>query len=312
MPTDTFRDTSALVFGASGFLGRPLVRRLAQSGARVHAVSRRAGPGRDQDGVMWARCDASDAGQVDALFEAVRPRLVYNLTSDSRGGREIELIPDSLRNDLIAAVNIMLAACRHRSGLLITTGSLEEPVGDAGDAVPSSPYAAAKWAGATYARMMAALYDLPVTILRPFMTYGPGQKPFKLVPSVLEGLIEGRPIPLSSGHRLVDWVFLDDVVDAFVRAAEAPPAGTVPIDIGSGALLSIRDFLSIAAELTGGADLLRFGALQDRPMEIEKAAITDPADRLLGWRASTAPDQGLAATIMEIRATRRLGRPASP
>lgn len=304
MDRSNLRDTPIVVFGVSGFLGRPLVRQLASCGARVHAVSRSVKGGEDTDGVVWHACDAADLDAVSSLFASINPRIVFNLTSDSQGGREIDLIPDSLRNDLLAAVNIMIAAHRHEIEHLITTGSMEEPAGDAATAVPSSPYAAAKWAGSAYARMMSALYDLPVTILRPTMTYGLGQKSYKLVPSVIEALLDEREIPLSSGNRLIDWVYLDDVTDAFIRAAIAPPAGATPIDIGSGRPVSIRDCLSVIAALTGGGRFLRFGALPDRPLEREFTADTETAARLLGWRARTSLETGLAKTIAFIRADR--------
>ena len=307
MAPPSLRDSTVLVFGGSGFLGRPLVRRLAEAGARVHAASRSVSPGTDGDGVHWFPCDASDLEQVTAAFARIRPRIAYNLTSDSRGGREIDLIPDSLRNDLVAGVNIMMAASRLPVERLVTTGSMEEPLGDAATAVPSSPYAAAKWAGAAYARMMAALHDLPVTILRPMMTYGPGQKAYKLLPSVIAAILEERTIPVSSGERLVDWVFLEDVTEAFVRAALAPAAGTQPVDIGTGRLVSIRDCLAIIAEITGGGRFIALGGLPGRWMEMERAADTEVAARLLGWSATTPLRFGLEKTIAAARAARQAG-----
>lgn len=301
----------ALIFGGNGFFGRPLASALLARGMVVHAASRR-GPGDEPspapDGnLVRHRCDAADPGAVARLVASVRPSVVYNLTSDSRGGREIDLIPGSLRNDLVAGVNILMAAERVGVDRVVVTGSMEEPHGDAGSTVPSSPYAAAKWAGAAYARMMAVLHDLPVTILRPMMTYGPGQKTYKLLPSVAAALVEGRPVPVSSGRRLVDWVYIDDVVAALVAAGERPPLGAFAVDIGTGVLISTRACLTLLGDLTGRPDLIRFGALPDRALEVERAADTGPARDRLGWQAATPLNHGLERMLDAARANRTRG-----
>ena len=71
-----------------------------------------------------------------------------------------------------------------------------------------------------------ALHELPVVHLRVFMVYGPGQLDLrKLVPYVTVSLLRGEAPRLTSGARAVDWIYVDDVVDAFLRAAVAPGAG---------------------------------------------------------------------------------------
>ncbi len=88
--------------------------------------------------------------------------------------------------------------------------------------VPGSPYAAAKTAVASYGRMFHALYGLPIVHLRVFMVYGPGPQDItKLVPYVTGCLLRGEPPRLSSGTREIDWIYIDDVVEAFVAAAHA-------------------------------------------------------------------------------------------
>lgn len=288
-----------LVVGASGFLGAHLTRRLALGGAEVIAFSRSAGPEHwaGQTGIRPWRGDAADRAQVEAVFAQTRPDLVYHLTSDSRGGREMALIPDSIRNDVMAALLVMEAVHRFGTGRLVLTASMEEPVGEAGSAVPSSPYAAAKWMAAGYARMLSALHGLPAVVLRLMMTYGPGQKDYKVIPATILALLRGQPATLSSGVRPVDWVYVDDVTEAFVRAGLAPDPGAASIDIGTGRLTTLRDCLSLVGELTGRPELLRFGGQADRPLEMVRAAETETAARLLDWRATTSLRDGLARTI---------------
>ena len=93
-------------------------------------------------------------------------------------------------------------------------GSLEEP--DTADAVPTSPYAASKL-GARARASVQRLMGLQVTVLRVFIVYGPGQRDVgKLVPHTILSLLRGDPPRISSGVREIDWIYLDDVVEAFL------------------------------------------------------------------------------------------------
>jgi len=239
------------------------------------------------------------------VFREVQPEIVFHLTSDSRGGRDLSLIPDSIRNDIVATTNVLAEAVRCNVKRFVMTGSLEEPTGSAADAVPSSPYAAAKWASCGYARMIAALHDLPVTVLRLMMTYGPGQKDNKVVPYTIRTILAGETAQLASGMRMLDWVYVDDVTDAFLRAGVAPSTGGRAIEIGTGRLVRLRDLLGLVGELLGRPDLLAFGAMPERPMEREAAADPTDAFQTLGWRAGTSLRDGLLQTIDAYRARSR-------
>ena len=285
-----------LIFGGAGFIGAHLARRLAMLRAEVVCASRSAPAGRWKNCVTIERCDASDLAAVSRLMDKVRPDLVYQLTSDSRGGGALSLIPDSIRNDVMATVNVLTASAE-RGTRTVVAGSFEEPIGKADSAVPSSPYAAAKWAGAGYARMFSELHGLPVSVLRVMMTYGPGQKDYKVLPYVIRKIAAGEPAMLSNGARQLDWVYVDDVADAFARAGAAPYPGAQSIPIGSGRTWPLRKLLETVGTMMGRADLLHFGAGEVRRMEREEAADLAPAARLLGWRATTSLEEGLRATI---------------
>lgn len=149
--------------------------------------------------------------------------------------------------------------------------------------------------------MFHGLYQTPVVILRPFMTYGPGQAMSKLVPSVTLSLLRGEPPKLSSGGLRADWVYIADVIEGFLLAATASGIDGRTIDLGSGNLVSIRN---IVRELVAATDTKikpMFGALPDRPGEQERAANTGTASDLLGWCATTTLNNGLRQTVNWLR-----------
>jgi nucleoside-diphosphate-sugar epimerase len=294
-----------LVTGATGFLGRPLVRRLSVAGYEVHGVSRHPptldDPARELPATAWWEIDLAEPGRSLEMLERLRPSVVVHLTSESRGAPDREVVEATFRNDLQATVRLLDAASRTGVRRLVMTTTLDEPLGRGAQATPATPYAAAKWAAAGYARMYAARFGLPTVILCPMMVYGPGQKPFKVIPSIILAMLAGEPPRLSSGQRPLDWVYVDDVVAAFVAAIEAtsPPVG--PIDLGTGRLRTVREMADRIHALIPGSPSPVFGSLPDRPDETVRRASTRQAREAFGWRATTGIGAGLHRTIESYR-----------
>lgn len=286
-------ESTVLVTGARGFIGGHLLRRLVGLGARVHAVSRDGAP--RQPDVRWWRRDMCDGAQVEDLVQRVAPDVVFHLASVVAGARDPALVAPMFRANLAGVVHLLASTQRLGGTRVVLAGSMEEPRADES---ASSPYAAAKGAATEYARMYRDLWQLPVTTLRISMVYGPGQPDLrKVVPYVITSLAGGRPPRLSSGRREIDWVYVDDVVDAFLAAAAAPPSVGGAFDIGSGVGVSIRDTVARIGRLMGTTVQPRFDAGADRPRDT--ARIADPSAALasLGWRPATGLDDGLTRTI---------------
>jgi nucleoside-diphosphate-sugar epimerase len=196
----------------------------------------------------------------------------------------------------VSTVNVLLLAaetgCR-----FVLAASLTEPMPTVAEVRVGSPYAAAKWASGIYAKMFRDLYDVPVVLLRPFMTYGPGQNESKVIPHVILSLLRGDAPKLSSGQQQVDWIYVDDVVDGFVAAACLPHAESRIIDLGSGTLASVRDIVEQLVRLTGASVEPLFDALPDRIHEPARVANLADARTILNWQPRIALSEGLARTV---------------
>ncbi|MCG5220678.1 NAD-dependent epimerase/dehydratase family protein [Streptosporangium soli] len=290
-----WRETRVLVTGAGGFIGSHLLRRLRLLDAEVHATSRRART-RATQGVTWHVSDLGDPDAVGELLRRTRPDVVFHLASEVTGSRDVRIVPATLRANLTSVVNLLTAVTETPETRVVLAGSLEEP--REGEPTPSSPYAVAKWAASGYARMFHRLYGVPVSTLRIAMVYGPGQPDTsKLVPYVTLALLRGEEPAIGSGTRLLDWIHVDDVVDAFVCAAERERAAGGSFEIGSGVGTSIRETVEMLHRIVGGASLPRFGALSDRPLDSARIADLQLADEILGWRPATKLEQGLSQTV---------------
>ena len=286
-----------LVTGASGFIGSHLCRRLCSVAAEVHAVSRTACP-RISGRIRWWRADLADIESARRLFDAVRPEVVYHLAGHVLGARDVELVVPTFQSNLTSSVNLFTVATQIGCDRIILPGSLEEPEGDCAEAVPSSPYAAAKWAASSYARMFHALYDAPVVITRIFMVYGPGrQSSQKLIPYVTMSLLRGEPPKLSWGTRSIDWVYVEDVVDGLLAAALKPGLEGSRVDLGSGTLVTVRGLVERLVELVDTNVRPQFGGVPERPLEQVRAANLAETREKLGWMPATSLDDGLRRTV---------------
>lgn len=300
-----FEGRRVLVTGGDGFIAHHLRTRLARiPGCRADATSRvprapeahRAGD--DGPSARWWTLDLTDTEAVERRILEIRPDVIVHLAGFVSGARELDAVMPALRGNLLATVNVLTAASRAGTGRIVLAGSMEEPRADDPDAVPGSPYAASKWAASGYARLFHALYGLPVIVLRIFMTYGPAQKDVtKVLPYVILSALRGEAPELGNGARPVDWIYVQDVVEAIEAACAAEGAVGRSLDVGSGSLVTIRE---VALRLTAMIDpslAPRFGARADRPLEHPRAADTAGTKAAIGWAPRTTLEEGLGRTV---------------
>jgi nucleoside-diphosphate-sugar epimerase len=196
----------------------------------------------------------------------------------------------------MSTVNLLTAAVEADCPRVVLAGSLEESCGD--EAIPSSPYAAAKSSASAYARMFNSLYGLQTITLRIAMVYGPGQPDeSKLIPYVIRSLLNSTPPRLASGRRQVDWVYVDDVVDAMIASAGDIDQTCLNVEIGSAASASIGDVADRLCQLVDPSVRPILGAVADRPGDRSWTADISQAFQCLGWRPRTSLADGLRRTV---------------
>jgi nucleoside-diphosphate-sugar epimerase len=290
-----FHGRKVLVTGASGFIGSHLCERLAASGTDVHGISRR--PRKDSH-ITWWPCDLSNPDEVEQVMDAVKPSVIYHLASYVTGTRSMDAVHPTFVANLTSTVCLMTAAAKIGVDRFVTAGSLEEPDAQRGEYVPASPYGAAKFAATAYARMFHDVYGLPVVHLRLFMVYGPAQQDImKLVPYVTLQSLRGDAPKISNGTRQVDWIYVDDVVDAMIATALAPGLHGKTIDIGSGNMESIRGVVERIVRIANPEIRPEFGTMEDRAKDIIRRADVDHATEHLDWTSKVDLDEGLRRTV---------------
>ena len=286
-----------LITGATGFLGSHLCGRLSESGAEVHAASRSQRSAEVESSVRWWQVDMTDVSAVRHLLTTVEPSIIYHLSGLSVAAPDCELVLPIFHSLLGSTVNVLTAATEIGKPRVVLAASLTEPEGGRKEPTPGSPYAAAKWAAGGYARMFHRLYQLPVVLVRPFQTYGPGQDERKLIPYMILSLLRGEAPKLSSGNQQFDWIYIDDVVDGLIAGGETANVEGSTIDLGSGIPVSVHDIADRLLRLVGAQATPVFGARADRPVEWARVADVQDAHAKLGWRPTVPLEAGLKKTV---------------
>ena len=290
----------ALVTGGAGFIGSHLCAKLAEAGASVHSASRREHPGNQH--FRHHAVDLSDYAAVCRLLDETRPDYVFHLASHVQGAPDLKHLLPAFHGNLETTVNLLTAVAERGCKRFVMTGSFMEPSASPADMTPTSPYAAAKFASTAYVRMFHALYKVPVTTARVFMVYGAGQQDLtKLVPYCVLRLLKGEAPQITSGKRMVDWIYAEDVAEGFVRLALADAAIGKTVDLGTGSLISTSDLVATICRLVTPDIQPSFGALPDRPMEPTGAANVEESLATIGWAPRVGLEEGLRRTIQFYR-----------
>ena len=174
----------------------------------------------------------------------------------------------------------------------------EQPAAADDAAIPTSPYAASKWAATGYARMFHSLYGTRSVTARIFMVYGPGQVELqKLVPYVCLSTIAGRNPELMSGTRGVDWIYVEDVAHGLVALLDKGPDDGSLVDIGTGRLVTTGDIAHMICQSAGDTVQPEIGVVADRKLETECKADIVRTRELTGWSPGTIVEDGLRQTL---------------
>lgn len=259
-----------IVTGATGFVGAAAARALVATGAEVHGVSAsgRAGPA----GVAMHQTDLLDDKAAAALIAQLRPTHLLHAAWDVAHGA---YWTSSVNLTWLAAGTRLLREFLAAGGTrAVGVGTCAEYAWDVdcyserGSSLCSAtPYGHCKLAmGEAFAaaNLMGAPTRASTAWARLFFPYGPGDGPQRFLPSLRRSLAAGKPIAITFGTQVRDFIHVEDVGGAL--AALLTSSVTGPVNIGAGEGVALRDVaLELADALGADVELLRFGALPIRP-----------------------------------------------
>ena len=307
-----------LITGADGFIGSHLTEYLVKKNYNVKAMCLY------NSFNSWGWLDhinRSVLKNVEIILGDVRdPKSVY----DSLNGVDVVLhlasliaIPHSyqspysyLNTNILGTLNIMEACLKHDIKKIIHTStsevygdSLKMPISETHLPYAKSPYAATKIGADQIAQSYYSTFNLPVSIIRPFNTYGPRQSNRAIIPTIITQLLNNKKIiKLGSLYPTRDFSYIVDTIRAFEASINNIKSIGEIINIGSGFEVSIKDIVSMLCKITDKYPKIITDVNRIRPKKGEVfrlKANNSKAKKLLNWKPTYSGKTGLMKGLNE-------------
>ena len=317
-----FKGKKVLVTGAGGFIASHLVENLIQKDAKVTAFIRKTSMANIG---MLSEISSEKLNEINITFGDLRnPELIKKIIFDN----EIEIIyhlgamisiPDSyavprdyIETNIGGTLNILEAGKLGIEKILITSTSevygtaLYTPINESHPLNPQSPYAASKVGADKIAESFYKSFGLPVSIVRPFNTFGPRQSQRAVIPTVIIQALTQEKIKLGSLSTQRDFNYVQDTVNGFIRIAEYGKFEGEVTNICSGRTVSIEEVVKKVGEIIkkDTLSMVEPDELRLRPKKSEVQLLLgdySKAKEEVGWEPQFSFEEGLEKTICYIK-----------
>lgn len=302
------------ITGAGGFIGSHLAEKLVEQGHQVRAFVRY------NSRSSWGWLDDSPhKNDIETITGDIRD---FDLVNEAVKGCDIVFhlaaligIPYSyvsplayIKTNVEGTYNVLQAARGSGDVRVVHTSTSEVygtaqyvPIDEDHPINPQSPYAATKASADSLALSYFRSFGLPVTVVRPFNTYGPRQSARAVIPTVIGQILEGKKrISLGNLAPTRDLTFVGDTVSGFIAAASSDRVVGETLNLGTGAEISIGDLAALIAEIMGSEVEIVEDPQRVRPASSEVERLLSNPGRmngLTGWEARISLREGLEKTI---------------
>lgn len=297
-----------LLTGTGGFIGANLARALLARGDQVHILSR-------PKSVLWRlsqikqklkrhNVEIDDRPGILKLIKTIQPEQVFHLAQyGCNPGEDNQAM---IQKVMIAGTAAIFDACIEIPTVkaILNVGSFLE-YGEKNTVIkenmllqPSTSYGCAKAWATHYGQLLARDKHVPITTLRPTFVFGPWQPRTRFIPSVILSCLSDKPIQISNPKTVRDFIYVDDIVRAFILAADNPCPGEV-INIGFGRQMSLKEASEIILKHTKAKVEIETGIIGrsfDKPNAVWQADISK-AKKLLGWKPEFSQKEAIIKTI---------------
>jgi len=307
----------ALVTGGAGFIGSNLVDALLARGDEVTVIDDLStGKRRNLEKALvnGATLEAVDIRYAEAVKDVVsrtQPEVIFHLAAQIDVRKSVADPAADARINVEGTANMLSAAQAHGVRRFVNTstggaiyGELEHvPASEDHRVAPEAPYGLSKFCAEQYCEIFTRLHGLSTVSLRYGNVYGPRQDPLGeagVIAIFCGAVLDGgkKTTIFGDGEQTRDYVFVDDVVDANLRAAESDASG--PINVGLGRERTVLDIVEVLNE--HASDGFQPEHAPERLGEVRRSAL-DPsrAREELGWEAKVELDEGLKRTLDSLR-----------
>lgn len=295
-----------MITGATGFIGSCLLRKLVARNEKVHLlVRKKAQAWRIRDMLRNTTVhfsDLSDESTLTKLVKKIKPDIIYHLATYGaypfQDNAEV-----CIKTNIAGTLNLLKATSRIDYELFVNTGSSSEygfkklPIKETDSLEPVSYYAVSKCAQTLLCTYFAKERKKPIVTLRPFSVYGPYEDRNRFIPVLLKSLFFQKQMNLVSPDIARDWVYVDDMVNAYLLIRELRCYSGEVFNIGTGKQTTIKEVVGLAAKITGKTTHCIWGGMNNRKWDTPHwVADVTKTKKLLGWSPQFDLRLGLSAT----------------
>ncbi|MDP3541414.1 MAG: SDR family NAD(P)-dependent oxidoreductase [Elusimicrobiota bacterium] len=316
-----WKGTRVAVTGAGGFIGSHLTEELARQGAKVRAMVRYNGAGsrgflEEAPAALRRRIEVRAGDVRDPHFVedfCAGQEVVFHLAALIAIPYSYEAPSSYAQTNVQGTLNVLQACRRGRVGRLVHTSTSEvygtalyTPIDEKHPLQPQSPYSASKIGADALAESFYRSFGLPVTIARPFNTFGPRQSARAVIPTIAAQLLSGAAeLRIGALEPVRDFNHVADTVDGFLALAASKRCLGETVNLGSGRGVTIGRTADMLMRLAGRRAKIRVEKARLRPERSEVYKLicgNAKAKRLAGWRPRRTLEQGLSDVLAYVAA----------
>lgn len=300
------------VTGGGGFVGANLVRRLLGEGHELHLSLR-------EKKANWRLAEVEkelniyplDITDLPALRRAmlqIKPEAIVHLATYGAYPTIQKEMDRIVQTNLIGTINLVKACDEIKYECFINTSSSSE-YGVTGGKMsekdyprPIDYYGAAKAGATIFCQTHARITKRPIVSTRLFSVYGPYEEPLRLVPSTIKKCLTGQKLEFTAGEQGRDFIYTEDIEDAYLELLKRPELGGEVINIGTGKQHTVREMVGEIVRESGTKMVPQWGALKTRETEVFNwVADVEKAERLLKWRPKNTLRDGVHKSVEWMR-----------
>jgi len=298
-----------LITGATGFIGGNLTRELVKRNFEVNILIRTTSNlwrlADIKDKIIMHNVDLTDNEKLTDAVHNINPSYIFHLATYGSYPRIQTDDKKILETNILGTYNLLKATLDIHYKCLINTGSSSEygikdkPMKESDVLEPNTAYGVSKATASLLCQHFARKYEKPVITLRPFSVYGYYEEAVRLIPEVIINCITQKDVHLTSGEQKRDYLFIEDIIDAYIKTMENPNKPGLIMNVSSGQNVTVKEVANLIHKLINSKNELFFGKKKKESFETNVCwrADIEVIKKELKWKPKTSLIEGLKKTI---------------
>lgn len=305
-----------LVTGGNGFIGSKIIDRLVSQGFETSLILRKNNNRKRLshllDKIQIREGDLTQPEDVINILKEINPEIIIHLAGygvysySDMSQANVELM---INSNINATINLLYAAQNTSCKIFINTGSCfeygnsGEPFNEQSLLSPVNIYGVTKASATLFAQVFSKKSNFSLVTLRPFTAYGPFEDERRFISTIIRQCLQGKNPTLTSQKIVRDYIFIDDIVDAYLKALELGEklSGQI-INISTGKGTALEDVARMIIRLTSTEVSPDIGSFPLREGEVlSLVGNATKAKKLLNWKARYPLEEGISKTIEWVR-----------